>query len=149
MSGLIGQTEGTIYAEVDVTRFIDVAEQMILQLRTDVNNRLGVAIIRSGANNNIIGFQRLATNLEVLIQYTMPAIGIYKIALGYKTNDYVLYVNGVQRGTDIVAGVPTSSIIDLGNQAASSAAFFNDRIRAAALYTTRLSNDQLAELTRL
>ena len=27
--------------------------------------------------------------------------------------------------------------------------FLNDRIRAAALYTTRLSNDQLAELTRL
>ena len=27
--------------------------------------------------------------------------------------------------------------------------FLNDRIRAAALYTTRLSNAQLAELTRL
>lgn len=145
---LIGQTEGTLYAEVDITRFIDVAEQMILQLRTDGNNRLGVAIIRSGANNNIIGFQRLAGNLEVFIQYTMPAIGIYKIAFGYKTNDYVLYVNGVQRGTDIVAGVPTSSIIDLGNQAAISAAFFNDRIRSVKIFKQRLNESDLVNLTR-
>jgi hypothetical protein len=38
--------------------------------------------------------------------------------------------------------------IDLG-QNAGNASQFNDRIRAAAIYTTRLSNDQLAELTRL
>ena len=71
------------------------------------------------------------------------------MALAFQANDAVLYINGVQIGTDNSLTMPTGfNRIDLG-QNAVNAFQFNDRIRAAALYTTRLSNDQLANLTAL
>jgi hypothetical protein len=57
------------------------------------------------------------------------------LASGTMANYPSLPLSNVSIGSRVFSGVQ-------GN-------FLNDRIRAAALYTTRLSNDQLAELTRL
>ena len=144
VSGLIGQTEGTIYAEVDYRNF-STANQTIVQLFLDASNRFGIAAFRSGANNGFQGYVVIAGNVPVNITYTIPSAGIYKIAFGYKLDDYVLYINGTQIGTDTSGGVVAANTIHLGH--GSSANFLNDRIRAAALYTTRLSNDDLIRLT--
>jgi hypothetical protein len=60
-----------------------------------------------------------------------------------------MYVNGSQVGTDDTSGtVPACSQVFLGKQESVAVAeFLNDRIRAAALYTTRLTNTELAALT--
>jgi hypothetical protein len=85
---------------------------------------------------------------------TIPAIpatgGVYKIALAYKANDYCFAVNGVAYNPSTASrAVPANmSAVYLGASVFSTGQL-NDRIRAAALYTTRLSNAQLAELTRL
>ena len=83
---------------------------------------------------------------------TIPAVpatgGVYKIALAYKANDYCWAVNGVTYNPSTATrGVPANmSAVYLGASVFSTGQL-NDRIRAAALYTTRLSNEQLTLLT--
>jgi len=84
---------------------------------------------------------------------TIPAIpatgGVYKVALGYKANDYCFAVNGIAYASTASRGVPANmSTLYLGASVFSTAQL-NDRIRAAALYTTRLTNAELAALTTL
>jgi len=146
VSGLIGQTEGTMYAEVDVARF---TQNSIISISDGtVNNRIQIgfqsttqlyAIISViGANNNLVS--------------TIPAVpstgGVYKIALAYKENDYCFAINGTTAASTASRLVPSCNKINLGS-IFNDTGQLNDRIRAAALYTTRLSNAQLAELTRL
>jgi hypothetical protein len=146
VSGLIGQTEGTIYVEVDVARF---TQNSIISISDGtVNNRIQIgfqsttqlyAIISViGANNNLVS--------------TIPAVpstgGVYKIALAYKENDYCFAINGTTAASTASRLVPSCNKINLGS-IFNDTGQLNDRIRAAALYTTRLTDAQLAELTRL
>jgi len=86
----------------------------------------------------------------------------YKVAIAYdaggtaaggsQTSGVVAYVNGVQTaiGTFRVpdaAGL--TEFIMYGANAGTDAEAFNGRIRSAALYTTRLTNAELAALTTL
>jgi len=146
VSGLIGQTEGTIYAEVDLRSlpsgpFLTISDGTDgnrIQLSFLSNTPLLASIRVGGANHNYFA--------------TIPEIpssgGIYKVTLGYAANNYCFALNGVTYSSTATRPVPACSVIGVGTSAINNA-FFNDRIRAAALYTTRLSNDQLAELTRL
>jgi hypothetical protein len=76
--------------------------------------------------------------------------GTYKIAFAYASNDFVLYVNGTQIGTDTSGLVPACSSVYIGKLETSSTTLqLNDRITTAALYPTRLTNAELAALTTL
>jgi hypothetical protein len=140
VSGCIGQTEGTIYAEVD---FRNVQEVLgVLQLFQDSNNRFGIAYV-----TNAFQLYCIIAGSSTVVINAIRGAGIYKLAAAYANNDWVFYVNGTQIGTDPSSAVPTASRIDLGN--IPGLAYFNNRIRAAALYTTRLTNTELAALTTL
>ena len=73
------------------------------------------------------------------------------MAVAYKSGDTAFFINGIQVGITNTATFTMNALthIYLGSNAAGSARFLNDRIRAAALYTTRLTNDQLAAITQL
>ena len=147
VSGLIGQTEGTIYAEVDLRNWI--ASGRILTCSNGTSNER--IIIQVGANRSLQAIVTTASADVVDISTASGQVnGVYKCALTYASGDFAFYVNGTQIGTDSSGGVPACTSVFLGKIGTSASTnFLNDRIRAAALYTTRLSNDQLAELTRL
>ena len=147
VSGLIGQTEGTIYAEVDLRNWI--ASGRILTCSNGTSNER--IIIQVGANRTLQAIVTTASADVVDISTASGQVnGVYKCALTYASGDFAFYVNGTQIGTDSSGGVPASTSVFLGKIGTSASTnFLNDRIRAAALYTTRLSNAQLAELTRL
>ena len=143
VSGLIGQTEGTIYAEIDFRNLVG-SPRIITVNDGTTDNRL---MFFYTGTNLIFGVQSSGSTVATLAFNTTTA-GIYKLAGAYKQNDFVFYVNGTQAATDTSGNVPvTLTRIDIGTELGFN--FLNNRIRAAALYTTRLSNDQLAELTRL
>ena len=146
VSGCIGQTEGTIYAEVDYRNF-STSSQAILHLFENGQNLIGIQVVSNGAINQFQAYAFVANSLVVSITSTISTAGVYKIALAYKLNDYALYINGTPIGTDSSAGVPTTSQVLLGHYA--SQVQLNNCIRAAALYTTRLTNQQLQLLTTL
>jgi hypothetical protein len=146
VSGLIGQTEGTIYAEVDLKNFEQNARIIALSDGT-TNNRITL-IFNTASRFRLLA--NVSTSGQVDLSSSAQVSGIYKVAVAYKENDYAFYLNGTQIGTDTSALVPACTSVFLGKiESSASTNFLNDRIRAAALYTTRLSNDQLAELTRL
>ncbi len=150
VSGCIGQTEGTIYAEVDIKQL------PALNARTFID-------VGSSGNRVFLGFTSLASNTLRLqidagvggsacvdIRTVVANAGIIKVAVAYQSLNCALYVNGVQ-ATNIQSNIAFSfttalSALFLGSTVSASA-FVNDRIRAAALYTTRLTNAQLQALT--
>jgi len=144
VSGCIGQTEGTIYMEVDIR---NMAKETYL-IRID-----------EGATSNVLSLRTLTSNV-VRTAITAPTFsgtlnissatftaGILKIAFAYKSGEIALCVNGANltaNGT-FTFGASLNRITLGSNVSASSE--FNDRIRAVALYTTRLTNAELAALT--
>lgn len=149
VSSLIGQTEGTIYAEIKVSKLLGTASRYIFHLSDGTaNNRIYMAF--SGSSSNILRARIFnGGTLQCSIDSsTISATGTYKLALAYKNNDIVFYINGVQIGTDTSATIPTCSRVDLGHNYAG-ASQFNDSINNANVWKTRLSNSELATLTTL
>jgi hypothetical protein len=140
VSGCIGQTEGTIYAEVDVRNFFPSNARIIALSDGTGANSISLQLLSNAIRVTV----NLSSSGQADIIATMSA-GVNKIALGYKQNDMILYLNGTSVGTDTTCNIPATNKVDLGNINGGNQ--LNDRIRAAALYTTRLTNEQLAALT--
>jgi hypothetical protein len=147
VSGLIGQTEGTIYAEVDY-KSIATTKSIIAINDGTSNNRIQVRFASTTVFNLRIVIGGVDNDYNVTISPALSASGSFKVALAYKQNDYVLAVNGSLYASTASRNVPACTNLILGNSGFTSE-FLNDRLRAAALYTTRLTDAQLAELTRL
>jgi hypothetical protein len=145
VAGLIGQTEGTIYAEVDVRvlgdgRFATLSDGTSnnrIQCRFNAAlNGLDFLVVVSASS---VGFS-ISNSSHPSFPATIPA-GTYKIALGYKQNDYVVAMNGVAYTPTVTTrNVPLSfSKVTLGADV-SDLNQFNNRIRAVSIYQTRLPN---------
>ena len=149
VSSLIGQTEGTIFAEIKVSKLLGTASRYIFHISDGTtNNRIYMAF--SGASSNVIR-ARIFNGGTLQCSINTSAItttGTYRLAMAYKSNDIVFYVNGTQIGTDTSATIPTCSRVDLGHNSAG-ASQLNDGITNANIWKTRLTNDELASLTSL
>ena len=145
VSGSIGQTEGTIYAEVVNTLVASYAEGYLYRVFADANNEIWA---RKEGGVNTYSFRWRANSQNTQFLNVAVPNGVSKIAFGYKSGDTALFLNGSQvatTNTDVRAFSVNPTTIALGST--SSGQFFNDRIRAVALYTTRLTNAELAALT--
>ena len=148
-SSLIGQTEGTIYIEVD-WRLATGTTQNLLNLNDGTgSNRF---FIQKTTANFLIMFAQ--ANSVVLTSQGVDSSGfsgIQKIAFAYADSDFELYRNGSSISSDTsgsLAALATLTDIDLGqNRDASAQA--NMHIRAFALYPKRLSDAEAQALTTL
>ena len=147
-SDLIGQSEGTIYVEVDwrrtagTTQFLLAASDGTISNSIFISNDSSPVQLRMYA---VSGGPTVTQQGEASTAYT----GIQKIAFAYKTDDFELYRNGSSISIDTdgsLAALATLTDIDFGQRwdAINQA---NMHIRAVALYKTRLTGDQLADLT--
>jgi hypothetical protein len=149
VSGCIGQTEGTIYAEVDIRAFAN------LGIFLSISNGGGNDRIEIYKNTDSkIYFDRVSTTLSgtttSVSSTSTYSAGILKVAVAYKSGDTIMYINGSPATTVqtlTFTFLPITKITIGTNRADISQ--FNDRIRSAALYTTRLTDSQLAALTTL
>ena len=145
VSGYIGQTEGTIYAEFEMRT--DASTRRILTL-SDGNQTNRIMLVYSG---NALRAQIQSTTISL----GNPADGFHKVAFGYEQNGASGTMTASLDGGAVVSGTsaayPTSlNTINLGKiEDTTTISQINSRIRAAAIYTTRLTNDQLANITRL
>ena len=140
---LIGQGEGTIYTEVDVRNFVNFSRVVALSNGTG-SNAIGLQLFLNGAVKSLrVGLSFLGSG-QVDIIAAMPN-AVNKIAVGYKQNDFVVYLNGSPVGTNTNCNVPAMNRVDLGN--INGVNIIADRIRAVELYPNRLTNAQLATLT--
>jgi len=152
VSGCIGQTEGTIYAEVDL-RALSVARTIFgVSLNS---NTADFANIQINSSNRILARIRSGAGTLQDVTASSTVTGTTKIAMAYDSSGSILVVNGTIIGTNASGIASWSSgvnFVHIGNgpsaaSASSQSAFFNDRIGAPVLYTTRLTNAQLQALT--
>jgi len=145
VSGAIGQTEGTIYAEVDIRTFANVGFIASISDGT-ASNRVDIYKF----TDSKIYFDRISSTQSALTSVGSNALtaGIFKVAVAYKSGDTTMYINGTQVGATQTQTFTFSSLtkINIGSSRSDGQAF-NDRIRAAAIYPTRLTNAELATLT--
>ena len=148
-SSLIGQTEGTIYVEVDWQLASGITQELLSANDGTENNRV---VLNKSTSNEIKMFAQ--ANTVVLTDQGVSSTGfsgIQKFAFAYKTDDFELYRNGSSISSDTtgsLAALATLTNIDLGqNYATNNQA--NMWIRAVALFTRRLSDAEAEALTTL
>ena len=145
LSDVIGQTEGTLFVDVDLNH-TSVANNYILQVSESSANR--VLLYKDGTNK--IGCFALIGSTAIYTQLTSGAFtGINKIAFAYKSGDFAFYVNGTQIGTSTATFSTSATFdrLDIDANNVSENGFFN--YNQAQLYKTRLTNTELATLTTI
>ena len=151
VSGCIGQTEGTLYAEIVAQPYNGALFPAILQVDDGADSqRFAIFIHASGG----IRVRLNASGINLGIDSTNPATLVvgqtYKIAAAFGFNgSQALYINGVfQVSGSVTAGPFTAALnrVMLGHRGGIVSPFL---IRSAALYATRLTNAELAALTTL
>jgi hypothetical protein len=149
ISSLIGQTEGTIFAEVYISQLQGAVARTLIDIGS-TNNRIFVGFTGEASNTMRLQIDTSVSSLRVDVRAVVSSAGTIKVAAAYKNGECALYVNGVA-GT-IVANnsfsFTTISNLFLG-QTLSSTAILDDGITKALLFKTRLSNSDLASLTTL
>ena len=145
-SALIGQTEGTIFWEIQVNTPIAAANENIL----NIDNGVGFGntmYISKGADGKFYGEIYVSATAQAAFVSNVITAGRYKCALAYANNNSAFFVNGVQVGaTDTSCSVPATSRIQIGNGALGPS---DNLTKQLILFPTRLSNADLARLTSL
>jgi hypothetical protein len=144
ISSLIGQTEGTLFLDFNLqTTNQDFVIGQIYNSSTPANS---IYFYITSANV-IEAFVDNGGNQARIIPPSASAQGNYKLAIGYKANDFVYYINGVQIGTDTSGTVPTCNSVNLIDYVGVPTYMEKAAVNQYLLFKTRLTNAQLAELT--
>jgi hypothetical protein len=151
ISSLIGQTEGTMFYD---GYFGNNSSEVYIFLQALGSGGVDNSIYLQKNANPTIGLKVFSGPTQVAnINGGSFSVGDrIKIAAAYKANDFVLYINGTQIGTDTSGTPPTCANFNLGNYAGAPTNedfLLNKGVNAAALWTTRLTNTQLAQLTTI
>ena len=148
ISSLIGQTQGTLFVDAEVTNFAEAAQSFITISDGTITNRVE---LRKGSPNTITLEGSAATGSFPNITLSSVAVGRYKIAVAYKTGSTALFINGTQIGSTSANAFAFTSLTNviIGANFSGSTRFLNDRISQALLFKTRLTNQELQDLTTL
>jgi hypothetical protein len=143
-SSLIGQTEGTLYAEVNTRLTAGSAGKRILMISDGtLDNR--IEILKS-STDGITLFSSVGGVGVVNQTYSSNLTGILRICVRYATDSYHLHVNGTLRNSDTSATVPACTEINIGNQTGGTLQF-NDHVRSVAMFPTSITEAQANSLT--
>ena len=144
ISSLIGQTEGTIF--VDVNYKANNIGKVYLNLGTSTSNYIAIVV----KNNNKIAMEvaNSGTQVNASSTSTYSTNQRLKIAMTYKLNDFKLYVNGVLQATDTSGTVPAKAEVYLGSY--GNGTFQpTDGINSAILFKTALTDQECINLTTI
>ena len=151
ISSLIGQTEGTIFAEINFDLGLTAQGDSRIQLSDGTASNWIFIGLPDGASGNLIRMYVNTPSSSMTAYSTNPVVnGVNKIAFGYKSGSFVLYVNGVQAATSSTTlTMAACSRIDLQGSVPAASAQERTNYKQLLLFKTRLTNAQLAELTSL
>jgi hypothetical protein len=145
ISSLIGQTEGAVFIDLNIDssfaqndmRFINVGD----------GTAANWYFIGTNASNQIRFYYRTSNTAYVSFTTTLTN-GRHKLAYAYANGDYVAYVDGTLVHSDNTIVVGSASQLNIANDYGSFSPS-KQIINAVALWKTRLTNTQLAQLTTI
>jgi len=145
ISNLIGQTEGTMFLEFEDLDYSEASISRGLSISDGTyTNRIYIAQLSGGGMYCVS-----STGCEIQEATPIGRRGLLKVALAYKTNDYIMYVNGVSVGSDTSATVPACDSLFLGQEIGLTINTLYKPTNQAILFPTRLTNSELAALTTI
>jgi hypothetical protein len=147
ISSLIGQTEGTLYCEFNIGT--DTFDGDLISVNNgSISNGFFVSFRSSKVVQLIV--RTSSTNVLIFQRVGAYPIGTNKIAVAYKNGDFAISLNGTaaQVNTSTITMPTGISVVEL-----SVARLYTSPIpiaqAQAALFPTRLSNTELAQITTL
>ena len=140
VSGLIGQSVGTIYVDITYLGKGTGSSTRWLQI-FGASDNIGLGILASDRVRSIVNGQ------TDTITTVLTTSGI-KIAWAYDASGTVCFINGTQYTLTNGGNQIMSSLTSISIDASAISQLARANIRAAALYTTRLTNSQLEQLTK-
>jgi hypothetical protein len=149
ISSLIGQTEGVMFYD---GFYGNNPNEVYMFLEQTLASGTSNAIFVQQFSNTIRFNVNTSTQQAQIISSSYNIGQRIKIAAAYKSNDFVMYINGVQIGTDTSGSVPTCTRLQIGTYPAdpTNPIFIpNKGVNQAVLFPTRLSNAELQSLTTL
>jgi len=145
ISSLIGQTEGSVYIEVNIS---NTSAKLLIVLDTGSASNFILLDANIGLSPRIL-VRQSSGSFPAIITGTAMSYGINKIAFCYKSGDYAMYANGVLSGTSASTTFPSGIISKISVGANPSYGYLSDTVNDVKLYNTRLSNAELQALTIL
>jgi hypothetical protein len=145
ISSLIGQTEGTVFMDINWEE-----KSGVYFINSISNGSTSNEIYMSFGNTfaNSIRFSITSGgSVSVTFNSSVLTSGRYKIAFAYANNDATAYINGTQVFTDNTVSVPSTS--EMKFLRANDTLGYSGTINASALWKTRLTNAELISLTTL
>jgi hypothetical protein len=141
LGSVLPQTEGWVYAEVDVRA--NKESVRVLQISDGtVNNRVQLAF-----NVNNFTPAVIAGGLAQAAFSAPFTPGINRCLILFRNNYAESYLNGVSIGTDSTVTVPVTTVLDLANSLGSN--FLNDPIHSYAIGSGAITDAQAQSLTSL
>jgi hypothetical protein len=142
ISSLIGQTEGTLFFELQRN---DTDNDTRLQISDGSGINWLFVSIETGLN------PRAYCNVGGVNQFSVYGSAVsnstHKVALAYKSNDFKVYIDGVAVITQTSGSVPACNRIDVGSGSPNGPVVSTSLIKEVVLFPTRLTNAELAQLT--
>jgi len=144
VSSLIGQTEGTIYAEINITTF----NSGVFFSINDGTSANRIQMYKFTDNKIYCDRVSATQSATTSISSSALSVGTYKVAFAYQSGTSYLYINGAQVGATSAATFTFGSMgkVNIGSRY-DDTQLYNDRVQLAALFPTRLTTQQCIDLT--
>ena len=142
---LINSTEGVLYAEI--AALADDGTSRTISLSSgSTSNRVFIQFRSTSGqvNSGIV----VSNSAQAVISHTITQTQYIKMAFKYKANDFALWVNGVEVGTDTSGTTFTANTLtELNFDSGSGAEDFYGKCKALTVFNTALTDAELTELT--
>jgi hypothetical protein len=143
--GVIGQTEGVLYAELGSIPSEAIDDVFIELSDGTSNNRI---LFYADSNSYIRNQIKASGSISSLINTNVTVSSNMKIAITYKSNEAKVFINGVQYGgTDTSVVVPSVNKMNLENY--TGARSQTSTLKDVKLYNTVLTDQELIALTQV
>jgi hypothetical protein len=137
--GVIGQTEGTIYAELGNIPSQAIDDVFIELSDGTSNNRI---LFYADSNGYIKNQIKASGSISSLINTNVTVSSNMKIAITYKSNEAKVFINGVQYGgTDTSVVVPSVNKMNLESYTGTRGE--TSTLKDVKLYNTALTDQEL------
>ncbi len=145
ISSLIGQTSGSVFADFV---YLGGVQAIPIELSNAASNNIINVYITSSATTQSYMFNGGSQVGFINSSHTFVQGSRYKMAIGYASNDLVLYINGAQIGSATPSSIPTLSEVYISRDKAASY-LTETKYNEMVIFPTRLTNAELATLTTI
>lgn len=148
-SGEINSTEGVLYTELSRFGEIGLTDYCAIGISDGTNNNQVIFKFRNYINTFYATVQSSNGSTRTDLNYTFSDLSATtKIAFKYKTNDFALWVNGVEVATSNNANSPIG-LNKLNFASATDTEPFYGKVNALQVYKEALTDAELATLTTI